>query len=208
MPRRCRARDPSHRSRCRQSAHWWGGFGAFGVAAGLIAAEVLARSRRAIALVVCGALAGATVAAFAAVVLRALLEGLFGLQLANIGGAADGLVLGGAAGLGYGMTTSQPQGGGLAAPRGRRRLLSAATVGLCCALAAIALAASGRPLVGGLVHDIARSSRDSELVLAPLGRIIGEPGFGPITQVILSAFEGGTFGCALGWGLTQRPRMA
>jgi hypothetical protein len=59
-------------------------------------------------------------------------------------------------------------------------------------------------MVGGLVHDIARTSRDAQLVLAPLGHLIGEPGFGPITRAILSAFEGGTFGCALTLGLTRR----
>ena len=184
-----------------------GSFGGAGVGAGLIAAEALARSRRAIALVACGAVAGAVVAGLAAVVLRAVLEGLFGLHLVDIARAADGLLLGATAGIGYAVTTSQPQGGGLAAPRGRRRALAVAAVGGCCAVGAMALALSGRPLVGGLVHEIARSSRDSELGLAPLGRIIGEPGFGPMTQVILSAFEGGTFGCALGWGLTRRPSI-
>jgi len=182
-----------------------GGVGAGGVAAGLVTAEVLARSRRALALVVCGAGAGALVAAAAAVVLRALLEGLFGLHLLHTGGAADGLVIGAMAGLGYAVTTTHAHGGGLAAPRGRRRIISVATVAVCCALGAVALALSGQPLVGGLVHEIARSSRDSELALAPLGHLIGEPDFGPITQAILSAFEGATFGCALGWGLTRRP---
>ena len=55
------------------------------------------------------------------------------------------------------------------------------------------------------MHDIARLSRDSELVLAPLGYFIGEPGFGPVTRTLLSGFEGAAFGCALTWGLTRRP---
>jgi DNA-binding winged helix-turn-helix (wHTH) protein len=187
-----------------------GGMGAAGVGAGLVTAEVLARSRRALALVACGALAGALVGGAAAIVLGALLEGLFGLHLVNIAGgpgALDGLVLGAAAGVGYAATTSHPDGGGLAAPRGRRRIVTAAAVGACCALGAAALTASGRPLVGGLVHEIARSSRDAELVLGPLGHLVGEPGFGPETQVILSTFEGAAFGCALGWGLTRRPAI-
>jgi DNA-binding winged helix-turn-helix (wHTH) protein len=184
-----------------------GGLGAAGVGAGLVAAEVLARSRRALALVACGALAGALVAGIAAVVLRALLEGLFGLHLVHSGGAIDGLVLGAAAGIGYAATTSHPDGGGLAAPRGRRRIVTAAAVGACCAVGAAALTVSGRPLVGGLVHEIARASRDAELVLGPLGHLIGEPGFGRLAQVILSTFEGAAFGCALGWGLTRRPAI-
>jgi DNA-binding winged helix-turn-helix (wHTH) protein len=183
-----------------------GGVGAAGIGAGLAAAEVLARARRGLALIACGAAAGMVVAVAAHVLLRALLDGLFGLPLAHDGGAIDGLVLGAAAGLGYGLATPQPPGGGLAAPSGRRRLVAVLVVGICCAAAAIGLALSGRLLVGGLVHDIARSSRDAQLVLAPLGHLIGEPGFGPVTRTLLSAFEGGAFGCALAWGLTRRPK--
>lgn len=181
-----------------------GGVGAAGVAAGLAAAEVLARSRRGLALVACGAIAGAMVAASADLVLRALLDGLFGLRLVHGSAAIDGLVIGAAAGAGYALTTSQPPGGGIAAPRGRRRITTIVVVGACCAAAAISLAIAGRPLVGGLVHDIARSSRDAQLVLAPLGHLIGEPGFGPISRTLLSAFEGGIFGASLAWGLTRR----
>src|SRR5262249_15577222 len=120
------------------------------------------------------------------------------------GGALDGLLLGGAAGAGYGLATRQPPGGGLAAPSGWPRLKAAAITGACCAAAAAILALAGRLLVGGLVHDIARTSRDAQLVLAPLGHLIGEPDFGPITRAVLSALEGGTFGGALTLGLTRR----
>jgi hypothetical protein len=54
------------------------------------------------------------------------------------------------------------------------------------------------------VHAVAQSSRDAQLVLAPLGHLIGEPDFGLITRAILSAFEGATFGFALTLGLTRR----
>jgi DNA-binding winged helix-turn-helix (wHTH) protein len=181
-----------------------GSVGAGGVGVGLAAAEVLARSRRGLALTLCGAAAGALVALFAHALLQALLEGLVGLPLSYSGGALDGLVLGAAAGAGYGLATRQPPGGGLAAPSGWARIRAAALTGACCAVAAALLAVAGRLLVGGLVHDIARTSRDAQLVLAPLGHLIGEPDFGPMTRVILSAFEGGTFGCALTLGLTRR----
>lgn len=182
-----------------------GGIGAAGIGAGLAAAEVLARSRRGMALAICGAASGALIALTAHLLLRALLDGLFGLRLTYQGGAIDGLILGGAAGVGYALATPQPPGGGLAAPAGRARLTASAIVAACCAVAAIALALSGRLLVGGLVHDIARLSRDAELVLSPLGHFIGEPGFGPVTRALLSGFEGAAFGCALTWGLTRRP---
>jgi MFS family permease len=121
-------------------------------------------------------------------------------------GTLQGLVLGAAAGAAYALATPQPPGGGMAAPTGRRRLAVMASVGVGCALGAILLAWLGHPLVGGLVHDIARSSRSEQLVLAPLGHIVGEPGFGPLTQVLLGAFEGCAFGATLAWGLTRRPR--
>jgi DNA-binding winged helix-turn-helix (wHTH) protein len=181
-----------------------GGIGAGGVGAGLAAAEVLARSRRGLALTLCGAAAGAVVALFAHALLQALLEGLVGLHLSYSNGAVDGLVLGAAAGAGYGLATRQPPGGGLAAPAGWARLKAALVAGACCALAGAVLALTGRLLVGGLVHDIAQSSRDAQLVLAPLGQLIGEPDFGPMTRALLSALEAGTFGCALTLGLTRR----
>jgi DNA-binding winged helix-turn-helix (wHTH) protein len=181
-----------------------GGVGAGGIGSGLVAAEVLARSRRGLALTLCGAAAGALVALSAHLLLQALLEGLVGVHLSYRGGPLDGLVLGAAAGAGYGLATRQPPGGGLAAPSGWARLKAALFVGCCCAVAAAALALADHLLVGGLVHEIARTSRDAQLVLAPLGHLIGEPDFGPMTRAILSAFEGGTFGFALTLGLTRR----
>lgn len=181
-----------------------GGVGAGGIASGLVAAEVLSRSRRGLALVACGALAGGLTAAAVGVVLQALLVGLFGLPLGHGAGALDGLLLGGAAGLGYALGTSQPPGGGVAAPRGSRRVAVALLVALCCAVAAVTLSLLGRSLVGGLVHEIARSSNNADLVLAPLGRLIGEPDFGPLTRTLASAFEGALFGFSLAFGLTRR----
>jgi hypothetical protein len=182
-----------------------GGLGAAAIGAGLVAAEALARSRRTLALVVCGAASGAAVAALAHLVLRALLDGLVGVSPGYRGGAFDGLVLGAVIGGAYALATPQPPGGGLAAPSGSKRLAVVVIVGASTAAAAIALAVGGRLLVGGLIHDIARSSRDAQLVLAPLGRLIGEPDFGPTTRALLSALEGGAFGSSLAWGLTRRP---
>ena len=164
-----------------------GGIGAAGVGAGLAAAEVLARSRRTLALVLCGGAAGALVALFAHTLLQALLEGLVGVHFSYSGGALDGLILGAAAGAGYGLATRQPPGGGLAAPSGVARLKAAVLTGASCAVAGALLALAGRLLVGGIVHDVAQSSREAQLVLAPLGHLIGEPDFGPMTRAILSA---------------------
>jgi DNA-binding winged helix-turn-helix (wHTH) protein len=185
-----------------------GGLGAAGIGAGLAAAEVLVRSRRGLALVLGGAVAGAFVAAIGHAVLRSLLDGLIGVNDIPGNGVFEGLVIGGCVGLGYAVATRQPPGGGLAAPIGGERITAALIVGLFTGLGAAALALSGGVLVGGLVNEIARSSPDARLALAPIGRLIGEPDFGLLTRTVLSAFEGGVFGFSLAIGLTSRPRTS
>lgn len=183
-----------------------GGLGAAGVGAGLAAAEALARSRRALALVLSGAAGGALVGLTGQLLLRWTLGGLFGVRDVSIGGAIDGVVLGGAAGLGYALATPRPAGGGMATPTGLARVRAAAVVGLACGLSAFWLAVSGRPLVGGLVNAVAQASRGADIVIAPLGRLIGEPDFGPVTGALLGACEGVFFGFGLALGLTRRTR--
>jgi hypothetical protein len=117
----------------------------------------------------------------------------------------EGLAIGGAAGLGYAAATAVTEGG-LAAPRGWRRLATAGVVGLACAAATLALALAGRALVGGTVHLIAQASQGSQVVLTPLGRLLGEPDFGPVTAAVLATGEGLLFGLGLAYGLTRRPR--
>jgi DNA-binding winged helix-turn-helix (wHTH) protein len=185
-----------------------GAVGAGGIGAGLAAAEVLARSRRGLALAVCGGLAGGLIAVIAHLVVRALLNGLLGVDGVTIPGLFEGVVIGGGAGLAYGVATRQPPGGGVAAPSGPRRLAVAAIVGLGTAGAGAALAALDRTLVGGLINEVARASPNAQLVLAPLGRLIGEPDFGRVTRILVGALEGGVFGFALAWGLTIRPKSA
>jgi DNA-binding winged helix-turn-helix (wHTH) protein len=182
-----------------------GGVGAGGVGAGLAAAEVLARSRRGAALAASGAIAGALVAFAAHAVVRAVLAGLVGATDIAIPGFLEGLVVGGAVGTGYAVATPQPPGGGVAAPAGRRRIVVAAITGLATAAAGVVLALADRTLVGGLINEIARSSPNAQLVLAPLGQLIGEPDFGRATRVIISALECGAFGAAVASGLTIRP---
>ena len=183
-----------------------GGVGAGGIGAGLATAEALARSRRGLALVLCGGLFGAVVAAIAHVIVRALVDGLVGAPEVALPGLLEGLVIGAAVGAGYAFATPQPPGGGMAAPTGQRRVAAVVTVGLVTAAAGTALAVADRTLVGGLVNEIAKTSPSANLVLAPLGQLIGEPDFGPITAVALSAFEAGVFGAAVAFGLTIRPK--
>jgi len=180
-----------------------GAAGGAGVGAGLSMAEAIVRSRRAVALLCGGAFGGGVVGTAAQWLSRWSLAALLGVK-STIGGGIEGLVIGGAAGLGYALATSQAEGG-LAAPRGRRRLGAAAFTAITCGLAALALSLMGRPLVGGTIHLIAQASAGSQATLTPLGRLIGEPDFGPVTAALIAIGEGALFGFGLALGLTRRP---
>jgi hypothetical protein len=73
-----------------------------------------------------------------------------------------------------------------------------------CGTAALALTLAGRPLVGGTIHLVAQTSVGSQATLTPLGRLIGEPGFGPISATVIGTAEGALFGFGLALGLTRR----
>ena len=180
-----------------------GAIGGAGVGAGLSMAEATARSRREMALVLAAALSGGIVGSAVQWVGRWGLAALVGLRL-DIGGGVEGLVIGGAAGVGYALATRRAEGG-MAAPRGRRLFLAAGLTAALCGLGGLALTLSGRPLVGGTVHAIGRAADGSQVSLAPLGQLIGEPGFGPVSQGIIGFGEGALFGLGLALGLMRRP---
>jgi len=183
-----------------------GGLGAAGVGAGLAFAESIARSFRGLALVLCGGAAGALTGAVACAFVRFLLAGLFGQDLPSLGGGLEGLALGGAAGLGYALSTPRPAGGGMATPRGPARLGAALLSGACCALAGIAICRLGGNLAGTSLNLLAHSYQGSHVGLAPLARMLGESGPGPLTRTVSCALEGMFFGTGLVLGLTRRPR--
>jgi hypothetical protein len=179
-----------------------GAVGGGGVGAGLSIGEAVARSQRLAAVLTGAAIGGGLVGSAAQWLGRWSLATLVGVHV-PIGGALEGIVLGGAAGFGYAQATRHADGG-LAAPRGRRRLRAAAQTAVACAVGALALTASGAPLVGGTIHAIAQASAGSQATLTPLGRLIGEPDFGAVTRAIIGAGEGGMFGFGLALGLTRR----
>jgi DNA-binding winged helix-turn-helix (wHTH) protein len=180
-----------------------GALGGAGVGAGLSMAEAITRSRRTLALVAGGALGGGMVGAAVQWMGRWSLAALVGLTVA-INGALEGLVIGAAAGAGYAFATAGIQGG-LAAPTGRGRMTTAGVTSVFCAVAALAITLAGRPLVGGTVHAIARVAHGSQVTLTPIGRLVGDPDFGRLSQTILGAGEGALFGFGLALGLTRRP---
>lgn len=180
-----------------------GAIGGAGIGAGLAMAEATIRSRRTVAFT-CGAALGGGIAGFGVQCLaRWGLAALVGLSI-DIGGGVEGIAIGGAFGLGYAIATAGVQGGP-AAPRGRQRVRAAAITAAFCGAVACALTLTGRPLVGGTVHAIAREARGSQITLAPLSRLIGEPDFGRLSQTVLGVGEGAIFGFGAALGLMRRP---
>jgi DNA-binding winged helix-turn-helix (wHTH) protein len=182
-----------------------GGLGAAGVGAGLAAAETVFRSYRGFTLIVLGAIGGGGVGATAHFIGRLTVEGLFGRDLSPVGGGLEGLVIGGAAGLGYALATPRAEGG-MASPRGKARLAAALASGLACALAGIALAWTGSHLGAMSLDFMARSFPGSQVGLDPLAHLLGETTPGPVTRSVISAWEGLMFGFGLIAGLTRRPK--
>ena len=176
-----------------------GGIGGAGVGAGLGAAEAFGRSRLGV-LVVSAALGGGLVGAAVQWLSRWALAALVGLEL-PIGGALEGLLIGAAAGLALALGGAvDPDPEGFATARKRTVILAA----LCCGLAGLLLTLSGRPLAGGTIHAIADSADGSRATLAQLGRLIGEPDFGPVSSAILACGEGAVFGIGLALGIVRR----
>jgi hypothetical protein len=186
-----------------------GAVGGLGVGAGLAFAESSSRLRNAVGLTIGAAAGGAAIGMAVQWLMRWSLAAVVGLKL-PIGGAVEGLVIGAAAGLGYAVARRHkgtPRSGAQD-PATRSRISRAAVVAAFCAAGALALAWAGRPLVGGTLHVIAREARGSQISLTPLGRLIGEPGFGPVSQALIAAWEGGLFGFGVGIALLRRRSYA
>jgi DNA-binding winged helix-turn-helix (wHTH) protein len=181
-----------------------GAVGGAGVGAGLSLAEAIMRSRRVAALTAGAAIGGALVGFLTQWLARSTLATLVGVSIES-GGGLEGFLIGGAAGLAYALATSKAREG-LAAPRGRGRVKVVVSVAAGCSLAALVLSLAGRPLVGGHIHAIAKASRTSQSTLTPLGRLIGEPDFGPISAAVIATGEGALFGIGLALGLTHRAK--
>ncbi len=181
------------------------GVGAAGVGGGLAAAEALVRSRRTLAFAVLGGLSGGAVGLVARPVASALLDALFGLGPLPLGGGWEGLWLGAAAGLGYGIATRRMVDGA-PAPRGRARRLTIAATALACGISGALVSASGGRLGAMSLASIVEASPRTRVRLEVLGRPLGEDGLGARTRVVLGLGEGLLFGAGLAAGLARRPR--
>jgi hypothetical protein len=152
-----------------------------------------------------GAVGGALAGALSHLFARWTIQGLFGRDMSPIGGSFEGLVMGGAIGLGYALATPRPEGG-MATPAGWARARVALVTGLAGAIAAVGLASTGSHLGAMSLDFMARSFPGSQVSFEPIARLLGESAPGWLTRVAIGAGEGFAFGAGLAFGLTHRPR--
>jgi DNA-binding winged helix-turn-helix (wHTH) protein len=150
-----------------------------------------------------GAAGGALVGAFVKLLGLDAFALLFGHAPGDITGAPEGLVLGGAVGLGL-----------LLASRVSSLRAGASIAALCGGVAGIAITLSGGHLMAGSLDQLARSFPDSRFSLETIGALFGEVGFGPISRCVTGGLEGALFGgCLVGamllaqrrYGISARP---
>lgn len=135
-----------------------------------------------------GALGGLIVGAVAKLLGLDAFNLLFGRSPGDITGGPEGALLGGAVGLSawlaIGGDTSRPF----------RRCVTAAA--LSGGVAGILIPLLGGRLMGGSLDLLARSFPASRLRLDAIGALLGESGFGPVSQVVTGGLEGMLFsGC-------------
>lgn len=167
-----------------------GVLGGAGVGFGLSAAEAAGR-RDALWSTLAPAAGGLTVGAVVKMLGGDALNLLFGQSPGAITGAGEGAVLGAAVGLACWLASQ-----GAAPLRLRRGLMAGGVAG---AAAGVVIALAGGRLMAGSLDLLARGFPTSRLSLAPIGRLFGESGFGPVSQVVTAGLEGALFSaCVVG----------
>lgn len=111
---------------------------------------------------------------------------LFGRTPGDITGAFEGALLGSAIGLGAWMGSRGPS------PVSLRWAMAAA--GLAGAGAGALIPLLGGRLMGGSLDLLIRQFPGSRLRLDQIGALVGESGFGPVSQTVTGALEGSLFG--------------
>jgi len=112
---------------------------------------------------------------------------LFGQSPGDITGAPEGLMLGGAVGVGAWLAT------------GRSLRRGVALAALAGGAGGVLIALLGGRLMGGSLALLASQLPNSRLRLDAIGSLFGENGFGPISRFVTSGLEGALFaGCVVG----------
>lgn len=119
---------------------------------------------------------------------------LLGQSPGDITGAAEGIGLGAAVGLGSWL--------GARATSLRRAV---GVAGLCGAVAGVAISLLGGRLMGGSLDLLARSMPGSRLRLDAIGGVFGEAEFGAVSRAVTGGIEGGLFAaCIVGAMMVAR----
>ena len=158
--------------------------GAAGVSLGIAAAMV--RGGNWLWHVAGGALGGLLVGATAKLLGLDAFNLLLGQSPGNITGALEGAALGGTIGLGTWLGR-----------HGATLMRSALPAALGAGLAGLAITALGGRMMAGSLDLLTQILPQSRLRLDRLGSLLGEDGFGPVTQVVTGGLEGALFGCML-----------
>ena len=164
--------------------------GGVGISVG-IAAAGFAPGRLWPRTIIGGTLGGLIVGAFAKLLGIDAFNLLLGQSPGDITGAAEGALLGGAIGLGAWL--------GQRGDASRSLVRGVAAASLAGAAAGMIIPMAGGRMMGGSLDLLARSFPDSRLRLDQIGGLLGEPGFGPISQIVTGGLEGLVFGgCIVG----------
>jgi len=114
---------------------------------------------------------------------------LFGRSPAGMTGAMEGLLIGASVGLGT----------WLAYRLGDRLRRGVAAAGAAGALAGMLVPLLGGRLMGGSLDLLSRTFPESRLHFDRIGALVGERGFGTVSQMVSGALEGGLFAaCVVG----------
>ncbi len=160
--------------------------GGAGVSFGIAAAGLL-RDRRWV--IAGGALGGLIVGAFAKLLGLDAFNLLLGQSPGDITGGMEGLLLGASVGLGAWLGLRDEWSA-------RRRIAIAGLIGLGGGMLITLL---GGTLMGGSLELLSSSFPDSRLRLDQIGQLLGEQGFGPVSQLVTGGLEGGLFAsCVVG----------
>lgn len=170
--------------------------GGAGVATGIAGMGAVA-GRRSAWTIVGGAAGGMLVGAVVKLFGLDAFALLLGQSPGDITGAAEGIALGAAVGLGSWL-------GGRAASLH----CAVAVAGLCGAVSGVAIALLGGRLMGGSLDLLARSMPGSRLRLDAIGGVFGEAGFGAISRVVTGGIEGGLFAACIVAGMWLASREA
>ena len=173
--------------------------GGAGVSFGMAAAELAAK--RPSAWTIAGGAAGGFIVGAAAKLLGLdAFNLLLGRSPGDITGGAEGIAIGAAVGLSGWLVRRN------AAMSLRRGMAIAGAIG---AAAGVVITALGGRLMGGSLELLARTFPDSRLRLDPIGSLVGETGFGPISQTVTGGLEIGLFAaCVVGAMLRARRKLA